>query len=301
MESGRVDIPQPNETSTMPRALSSLVDVDVFAISDQGHVRPNNEDHYLVVRLGRAIETVLSNLTSNKPGYVFDETGHGFIVADGLGGHSAGEVASQEAIYILLNLALHTPDWNFRWGPKERNTVMWRLQDRFRIINAKLLEQAAAHASLVGMSTTLTIGLTLGKDLIIAHVGDSRAYLLHQGKLKRLTSDHTLAQRLVDEGDSTSNDPVIFEFRNILMQALGSDENECRPDVHYHLLSNGDQLLLCSDGLTDMVDDLLIEAVLNESTSAKFACRGLVDLALSNGGRDNVTVIVARFAIPEEA
>src|SRR5687767_10040528 len=109
MESGRVDIPQSNETSTMPRAFSSLVDVDVFAISDQGHVRPNNEDHYLVVRLGRAIETVLSNLTSNKPGYVFDETGHGFIVADGLGGHSAGEVASQEAIYILLNLALHTP------------------------------------------------------------------------------------------------------------------------------------------------------------------------------------------------
>lgn len=284
----------------MPAPFSALVDVDVFAMSHQGHVRPNNEDHYLVVRLGRAIETVLSNLTSNRPGYLFDETAHGFIVADGLGGHSAGEVASQEAIYVLLNLALHTPDWNFRWSPKERNTVMWRLQDRFRIINANLIEQAAAQASLVGMSTTLTTAISLGRDLIVAHVGDSRAYLLHEGKLRRLTRDHTLAQRLVDDGDTASNDPVIHEFRNILMQALGSEESECRPDVHYHVLTNNDQLLLCSDGLTDMVDDRLIEAILNESTSAKFACRGLVDLALSNGGRDNVTVIVARFSIPEE-
>ncbi|HKO61235.1 MAG TPA: protein phosphatase 2C domain-containing protein [Pyrinomonadaceae bacterium] len=300
MESRRADSPRSNEAATMPRAYSSLIDVDVFAISDQGHVRPNNEDHFLVVRLGRAIETVLSNLASNQPGYLFDETAHGFIVADGLGGHSAGEIASQEAIYLLLNLALHTPDWNFRWGPKERNTVMWRLQDRFRIINAKLLEQATAQASLAGMSTTLTIGITLGKDLVVAHVGDSRAYLLHQGKLRKLTRDHTLAQRLVDEGDTASNDPVIHEFRNILMQALGSEENECRPDVHYHVLTNNDQLLICSDGLTDMVEDRLIEAVLNESSSAKFACRGLVDLALSNGGRDNVTVIVAKFQIPEE-
>src|SRR4029078_5840563 len=92
----------------------------------------------------------------------------------------------REAIFNLLNLALRTPDWQFRWGPKEKNTVMWRMQDRFRGIHAALLEQATAHAAPRGMCTTLTAALSHGKDLVIGHIGDSRAYLLRDGKLKRL-------------------------------------------------------------------------------------------------------------------
>ena len=283
---------------TPPEPFSSLVAVDVFAMSDKGHVRTHNEDHFLVIRGGRAIETVMSNLGESQPGDLFEEAALGMVVADGVGGEAAGEVASRQAIYTLLGLTLHTPDWNFRWGPKERNTVMWRMKDRFRRINASLLRDAAEQSGLNGMCTTMTAAVSHGDDLIVGHVGDSRAYLLHNGKLVRLTRDHTLGARLVEDGTHSPNDRLVRELRNVLMQALGSRETECVPDVHDFLLEDGDQVLLCTDGLTDMVEDSLIEAVLNEASTSRAACQSLVDLALSNGGRDNITVVVARYSIP---
>jgi len=113
------------------------------------------------------------------------------------------------------------------------------------------------------------------------------------------TRDHTLAEPLFENGATEPNDRLIVELRNVLMQALGASESDCQPEVHDYVLENGDQLLLCTDGLTDMVEDDLIEAVLNKETPAVVVCRNLVDLALSNGGRDNVTAIVARYFIPD--
>ena len=284
---------------TLPKSFSSEIDIDVFGMSNQGYVRGNNEDHFLVVRAGRNLETVFSNLLENRPGDRFEETAYGMIVADGVGGEAAGEVASAEAIFGLLSQALRTPDWQFRWGHKEKNTVMWRMQERFRRVNAALLEQATAHAALRGMCTTMTAALSHGKDLIIGHIGDSRAYLLHAGKLKRLTRDHTLGDQLSAEGIAPESDQLLAELRNVLMQALGANESDFRPDVHDYVVEDGDQLLLCTDGLTNMVDDTSIEAILNKETAAVTACRSLVELALNNGGRDNVTAIVARYWIPE--
>ena len=283
---------------TPPPPFSSLIAVDFYGMSDKGHVRTRNEDHFLVIRGGRAVETVMSNLGESQPGDLFEESAFGMVVADGVGGEAAGEIASRQAIYTLLSLALHTPDWNFRWGPRERNTVMWRMKDRFRRVNAALLRESANHASLNGMCTTMTCAVSHGDDLIVGHVGDSRAYLLHEDRLIRLTRDHTLGARLVEDGTHTPNDRLVRELRNVLMQALGSRETECVPDVHDFLLEDGDQVLLCTDGLSDMVDDALIESVLKDSPSAKAACQSLVDLALSNGGRDNITAIVARYSIP---
>jgi len=272
--------------------------VDVFGISHKGIVRETNQDHFLVVRAARSLETLLTNLTETQPGETFEEFGYGLVVADGVGGEAAGEIASRKAIYTLLNLALHTSDWQFRWGPKERNTVLWRMKDRFRSVNAALVRDAAAHASLNGMCTTMTAAVTYGNDAIIGHIGDSSAYLLHEGRLIRLTRDHTLGGRLIEEGTHAPNDPLVLEYRSLLLQALGSREGECHPDVHNYLLQDGDQLLLCTDGLTDMVAETDIEKALNSATSANSACRSLVDLALGNGGDDNVTVIVARYSIP---
>lgn len=285
---------------TPPPPFSSRINVELFGMTDKGYVREKNEDHFLIVRAGRALETVLTNLTENEtmPGELFEETGYGMIVADGVGGESAGEVASRQAIYTLLGLALHTPDWQFRWGPRERNAVMWRMRDRFRRVNAALLREATANASLSGMCTTMTAAITQGSDLIVGHIGDSRAYLLHRGKLIQLTQDHTVGAHLVKDGTHDPSDPLVLELRGLLLQALGSKEGECNPQVTDYPLRDGDQLLLCTDGLTDMVDDVDIELVLNSATSAKSACRSLVDLALKNGGRDNVTVIVARYSIP---
>ena len=285
---------------TPPPPYSSRINVDVFGISDTGYVRSQNEDHFLIIRAGRAVETVLTNLTETEtmPGELFEETAYGMVIADGVGGELSGAVASRQAIYTLLSLSLHTPDWQFRWGPKERNTVMWRMTERFHRVNAALLRDAAAHASLKGMCTTMTAAVTHGNDLIVGHIGDSRAYLLHDGKLVQLTRDHTIGGKLVEDGTHSPDDPLVLELRGLLLQALGSREGECNPDVSDYLLTDADQLLLCSDGLTDMVDDVEIELVLNTAQSARSACRSLVDLALKNGGRDNVTAIVARYSIP---
>ena len=144
----------------------------------------------------------------------------------------------------------------------------------------------------------MTAALSHGKDLIIGHIGDSRAYLLRDGKLKRLTRDHTLAESLPDKTPSSENDQLLEELSTVLMQALGANEGDCKPDILDLVLEDGDQLLLCTDGLTDMVDDETIEAILNRDTTAAAAGRSLVDLALSNGGHDNVTAIVAHYRIP---
>lgn len=281
----------------MTPSFSSTVSVDYFGMTDKGLVRARNEDHFLVVLARRSLETVLTNLTETQPGETFAETGYGMVVADGVGGEAGGEIASRKAIYTLLNLALHTSDWQFRWGPRERNAVMWRMTDRFRDVNAALLRDAAAHASLSGMCTTMTAAITHGNDLIVGHVGDSRAYLLHNKKLIRLTRDHTVGSRLIANGTPAANDPLVLELRGLLVQVLGSRAGECDPDVHDYLLHDGDQLLLCTDGLTDMVEDAEIEAVLKEASSAQSACHTLVKHALSNGGLDNVTVVVARYSM----
>lgn len=281
----------------MTQPFSSTLHVDFFGMSDRGLVRAQNEDHFLIVLARRSLETALTNLPETQPGEILEETGYGMVVADGVGGEVAGEVASRQAIYTLLDLALHTSDWQFRWGPRERNVVMWRMKDRFRSVNAALLQDAAAHASLSGMCTTMTAAISYGKDLIVGHVGDSRAYLLHNGKLIRLTRDHTVGEQLVAEGTRAANDPLVLELRGLLLQTLGSREGECNPDVHDYSLHDGDQLLLCTDGLTDMVEQAQIESVLNDASSAKVACWNLIELALRNGGRDNVTVVVARYSV----
>src|SRR5262245_10906145 len=171
-----------------PPPFSSRVNVDFYGISDRGYARTKNEDHFLIVRAGRAVETVLTNLTESEtmPGELFEESAYGMVVADGVGGERAGEMASRQAIYTLLGLSLHTPDWQFRWGPRERNTVMWRMKDRFHRINAVLLRDAAAQTTLSGMCTTMTAAVTHGNDLVVCHIGDSRAYVLHEGKLVQL-------------------------------------------------------------------------------------------------------------------
>lgn len=288
---------------TPPRPFSSRVNVDLFGLTNKGYSRATNEDHFLIVRAGRALETVLTSLTEDEavPGELFEETGYGMVVADGIGNDAGAEMASRQAIYTLLGLALHTPDWQFRWGPKEKNTVIWRMKDRFRRINAALLRDATANVTLGRMCTTMTAALTHGTDLIIGHIGNSSAYLLHRGELVKLTSDPTVRGRLVPDGPQLASDPLVLELRGLLLQTLGSREGECNPQANDYLLEDDDQLLLCTAGLTDMVEDREIEIVLNTASSAKSACGCLVDLALKYGGRENVTVIVARYSIPAGA
>jgi protein phosphatase len=284
-----------------PGGTSSAVQVDLAALSHAGLVRPNNEDHFLVVRLHRALQTLLTNLPEGLLPLRAEEVGYGLVVADGMGGRAAGEVASQLAIRTLVDLALATPDWVLKKGTPEIERVLQRMAERYRRVDEALSEEALADASLSGMGTTMTLACSIGSDLVLAHVGDSRAYLMRSGELHLLTRDHTLVQELVDRGVVRPEDASTHPFRHVLTRYLGGGKGDVvTEEVQRISLADADQLLLCTDGLTDMVDAKAIGAVLRSAASSKDACQALVDLALQEGGKDNVTVVLARYRFAPE-
>ena len=186
------------QTAERVRPSSSLIRVDVAANSDKGKKRNTNQDHFLVARAGRHLDTLLSNLPEGELPARFDETGYIAIVADGMGGAAGGEVASRLAITTLINIVLHVPDWILRLDEEHAQKVMRRAATYYREVNEKLVKEARLKPELRGMGTTMTGAYSLGDDLFVAHVGDSRAYLYRDGILRRLTRDHTHAQMLAE-------------------------------------------------------------------------------------------------------
>jgi PPM family protein phosphatase len=275
---------------------SSEVKVDIAAASHRGHVRETNEDHYLAVRFQRLLETLCTNAEEGVVECPNAETGYGMLVADGMGGLAAGEVASRIALCKLVELVVNKPDWIMNYKePADVTVVTRRMTQRFRQIDDTLREQAESNRSLIGMGTTLTIAVSLGYDLLIGHIGDSRAYLMRNKELHQVTNDHTLAQTLIDAGISKPDDPATRAMRHVLTAALGSAAEPVEPQVQRFCLSSNDEVLLCTDGLTEMVAKETITSVLNDSGSSKMACKSLIDLALAAGGLDNVTVVLARY------
>ena len=270
--------------------------VDLGGATHQGHVRENNEDSYLLIRFGRSLERLATSLDEHLLEANYNLTGYGMLVADGMGGMAAGEVASQMALSTIVELIVDTTDWTLALKrDKDVMTVLDRMTRRFFQIDKILRDEAARDESLRGMGTTLTVAGILGNDLVLGHVGDSRAYLFRENTFQQLTTDHTLAQALIDAGVASSNDPASRSMRHVLTAAIGSLDERNEPQVQRFRLAPGDQLLLCTDGLTETVEDELIAEVLREAESAQSACQTLIDLALSAGGTDNITVALARF------
>ena len=274
----------------------TCLDVDLGAISHQGHVRKNNEDSFLVMRFGRSLENLLTNIDPDLLDGSYFMNGYGMLVADGMGGMAGGEVASRLALTKLIELIIDTTDWTLALKrQRDVTTVLERMTERFLEIDDILRKEADRDQSLRGMGTTLTVAGAMGNDLIIGHVGDSRAYLLRGDSFEQLTTDHTLAQALIDAGVASRDDPASRSMRHVLTAAVGSLGEQIDPQVQRLKLSAGDRLLLCTDGLTESVEDETIAQVMREATSSQAACQDLVDLALGSGGADNITVIVAHF------
>lgn len=271
--------------------------IDVGAATHRGHVRKKNEDSYLLIRFGRSLERLSTNLDEQLLEQNYDLTGHGMLVADGMGGMPAGEVASRLALSKLVELIVETSDWTLALKRnKDVQTVLDRMTQRFFQIDQILKDEARGDYTLDGMATTLTVAGILGNDLVIGHIGDSRAYLLRGNTFRQLTTDHTMAQALIDAGVATSDDPAPRSMRHVLTAAIGSLDDRIPPQVQRFRLLTNDQLLLCTDGLTEMVDDEMIARVLREANSAKDACQNLIDLALSAGGTDNITIVLGRLS-----
>jgi serine/threonine protein phosphatase PrpC len=295
----RISTGGPETVAVSPgQPFSSLVEIDVSARSDRGHLRENNEDHFFVTRLGRTLETLITSLPPGEVPDRAEEVNYVMIVADGMGGHAAGEVASRMAISGLVSLALDIPDWIFKVDEQHARELERRSRRRVQEVGAMLVEHGRRNSAMRGMGTTLTAARSLGRDLMITHVGDSRAYLLRAGSLHRLTRDHTYAQMLVDAGHLAPGDVADSRHRHVLTNALGGACEDVHVDIDRLQLEDGDRLMLCSDGLTDLVDDGAITDILREATRSSDACERLVQLALDRGGRDNVTVIVAAYRLP---
>ncbi len=289
------------EAPAPPAGESSWVEVDLAAMSHPGRVRSNNEDHYFVARIDRSMQTLHTNLPRRRDSAeLLRDRVRACSWPTAWAERSGGEVASRTAVHALIDLVIDTPDWIMRMDEPLANEVLQRMERRFQQVRDVLMEKAKADPALKGMATTMTVAATLGTELLTAHVGDSRAYVMRRsGALERLTRDQTLAQSLADAGAISREDIATHPSRNVLTGALATRGAFVQVELKRWRLADGDQLLLCSDGLTDMVPDDKIARELGARGSAAAVCQRLVDIALEAGGKDNVTVVLGRYRMPQ--
>jgi protein phosphatase len=276
------------------------VQLDTAGLTHQGRVRPNNEDQFLITRFGRFLECLQSSMAEKDLPARHEATGDALLVADGLGGHAAGEMASMSALRILIRLVIDTPDWILRVDEEPLlQEVERRAEQRLAQVSESMSQQADLQPKLRGFGTTLTVAWGLGEKWFVAHVGDSRAYLLRDGQLRQLTCDHTVAQKLADAGLIDKEQVAFHPLRNQLTRLLGDHVKHVSPQIRSCVVKDGDTLLLCTDGLTDMVDDAAIAQILTGNPIAVDAAHHLLEAALTAGGRDNVTAVVARLQVAD--
>lgn len=231
--------------------------------SNIGAKRNVNQDSYLAANI-------------EKDGEVY----YIFAVADGLGGHRSGEVASKLAIDKIKEKVMEIDDYT---DYAQANAFVNQ-------INREIIREGVLDPEQLGMATTLTMAIVHGNHMVIYHVGDSRAYRITGSGIERLTKDHSLVQALIDRGRITPDEAKTHPQKNIITRALGTDES-IKTDLFEYKLYPGDEILLCSDGLYNMVPEDEIQKLVMENTMAE-ATRKLVNLANHNGGTDNITVIV---------
>ncbi len=216
-------------------------------------------------------------------------------VADGMGGAAFGELASILALRTGWDLGLDEVKWELKIDQDE----LRELKDKMRIVMERmdraLVAQMQANPRLQGMGTTCTIAYTLGLEAVIGHVGDSRAYLIRDGRTRRLTRDHTLAQDLADIGAIRQDEVDSHHLRHVLTNCLGGPGKGVDPDVFHLRLYDGDALLLCTDGLTETITDAEIASFVDRGSPPDAVCQALVNLANDRSGRDNITAVLGRY------
>jgi serine/threonine protein phosphatase PrpC len=277
--------------------LSALVRAEFGARSHHGHVQEENDDHYLVLQLVERADTLLTSLASVDLPSPFDEHAYAAVVADGIGRAGAGSVAARLALSTLAHLAVRFGQWNMRMNPRAAADVLERSDWLYRRTNETILQRSRAEAELAGMAATLTGIYSVGTDLFVAHVGHSRCYLFREGRLVQLTRDHTLEERR-----ATSPFPVpvgvpIGDVNHVLTDVVGATVDGPRAIVEHFRLADDDVLLLCTNGLTDVVDDEGIANVLASRRTQAEQCDLLLDRALTNGAADNITVVIANYHV----
>lgn len=302
---------RPNEHDAEELPETTFGKLDCYAITDLGRRRQSNEDQFLIADLFKSAKVESSSLGEDRSEEVSGRSqGKLMVVADGMGGHAAGQRASKLAADHALRYLVNEMPWigDSPAAVQERlaaechcanetqqTLVCENLRQAVKRCQKVIFDEASWNPKQRGMGTTLTMALLNWPSLYVAHVGDSRCYLLRDGKLRQLTRDHTYTQALMDAGEITASEAADSRFKNALWNVVGGNDPVVEPDVDVHTLQMNDALLLCSDGLTTHLSDELIHDVLSGSQSARAECQTLVSLANELGGNDNITAIVARF------
>lgn len=256
--------------------------VSIACLTDVGRVRKGNEDSFIVTDLTEADSfTSSGELLKRSIGV------HGLllVVADGVGGARAGDVASGMATQQLSQELI---------ASSERPLVSAWLREGIKTCNRLIRKASQTNPEYQGMGATLTAVVILDGQAVVAQVGDSRGYLIRKGHIQQITKDQSLVQAMLDAGQITKDMAARFPYRNVILHALGA-EDEVEPDISIVALEQGDYLLLCSDGLSNKVGNVEMHDAVFEAESLGSACESLVALANERGGEDNITLVVARF------
>ena len=261
--------------------------VEVFGRTDVGKTRDHNEDSFLVADLSRRLASLLPEVREHEVG----ERGTLLVVADGMGGAAAGEIASDMATDAIYNHML--ANWTSDQERTEQRFA-FRLKEAVEVANQQIHAYAREHPEHRGMGTTTTAAGAFENALYLTQIGDSRGYLIRGDKIVQITKDQSLMQRLVDAGELTEEEAATSERRNIILQALGPDPH-VKVDLTRQELRKGDLLIMCSDGLSGQVPKEDMLRIVRGAPDLVAACKELIDLANERGGPDNITCIVARF------
>jgi PPM family protein phosphatase len=263
------------------------VRVSVFGKTDLGRTREHNEDSFLVADLSTGNASLQPEVRSHEIG----SRGSLFMVADGMGGAAAGELASAMATDLIYR------HMSTAWASDPTATparFAYRMKEAVELANAEIYSYAREHPEVRGMGTTVTAAGIFGSDLYLTQIGDSRAYLIRGAEAIQLTKDQSLMQRLVDAGELTEDEAEQSERRNIILQALGPDPR-VKVDLTYQSIRRRDILVLCSDGLSGLVRREEFAELARRHPDPPALCSALIDLANERGGPDNITVVAARF------
>ncbi|HUP82543.1 MAG TPA: protein phosphatase 2C domain-containing protein [Pirellula sp.] len=284
--------------------------MDCFGASDIGRQRPSNEDHFLIADICKSMRVHQTSLGLDHQSRLFGNTqGKLLIVADGMGGNESGERASQLVLDTIVDYVLNRLSWLLQKDPENEQDFIEQLKYSLRECQNVIDNESAMVPQRRKMGSTLTLAYIVWPRVFLIHVGDSRCYLLRDHRLQQLTRDHTLAQ-LVDENTRSSKlDSAIAAqeakgkaLSHVLWNVIGGGSEKPHPDATAFDLQIGDTLLLCTDGLSNMVTPEHICKQLDSKASSAETCGKLLNEANLNGGVDNITVVVSRFLnqIPPE-
>jgi len=275
--------------------------VKAFGITDKGKVRSTNEDQFLTAELTKSMRLWQTSLPAQPRVQVGEEQAHLFLVADGMGGHRAGERASALAVTAIEHFTLNSFKWFFGTDAVEAKKVLAQFQAALTEADARIVEEAADKPELRGMGTTVTMAFQLGAQLCVVHVGDSRAYLYREQELHQLTKDHTVVAELVRSGVIQPDEAAGHKMRHVITNVVGGPEAGVKVEARALQIQPGDRVLLCSDGLSEGVTDEVIAATLDAERDAETAAKKLLAHAMAGPAKDNITLVIASFDAAEPA